>query len=117
MPDGIKIILSDGKTVQGQPIREITVDPTSYYADRMQSVKWTLSGNNAGFFTLVFPHGTPFADNEIHSGESKDPKVAERRVIDPAVDRYHYYVAVAGLNGAGETDVFLIAGCPEIIIR
>jgi hypothetical protein len=92
-------------------VREIVVDPTSYYAGAGQTVRWELAGEDAAFFTLVFPRGSPFDDREVHSAN----KLAEKRVTAGPPKRFHYYVAVA--DDGEVPDIHLIAGCPEIIIR
>ncbi|MFN2548573.1 MAG: hypothetical protein ABR567_14155 [Myxococcales bacterium] len=116
MPNDIEIVLEESKSVNGQPIREITVRPTSYYTSAGQPVTFRLRGTNAFFFTLFFPYGTPFDDSEIHSNGSASPPAVNTSAA-AEFGRYHYYVAVAGTDANGRDDVFVIAGCPEIIIR
>jgi|SRR5215468_10105706 len=94
-------------------VRELVVDPTSYYAESGEDVHWELRGEDAAFFTLIFPRGSPFEDDEVHSDSKMQ---AQKRVNAAAPKRFHYYVAVAD-SDAENPDIFLIAGCPEIIIR
>src|SRR5262249_61713070 len=82
-------------------VRELVVDPTSYYAESGEDVHWELRGEDAAFFTLIFPRGSPFEVDEVHSdttmggqkrGNAVAPRTLKSYVADADSDREHAYL-------------------------
>jgi hypothetical protein len=99
---------TDGMSVRARPIH---VHPTQQYVAHGDPIEFSLKQDDGITFTVVFPDGSPFVTDEIHS---RGALTSQELTVVGGKDKrpYHYYVAVAT-----KKDIYLIASCPEIIIR
>jgi hypothetical protein len=109
----VTIALEPEVTLRGgkPPVRARPIDvrPAQRPATKGNQIVFKLLSEDAKTFTLIFPDGSPFAFDEIHA---RGRTSARCTVTAEEKRSFHYYVAIA----TGDS-VFLIASCPEIIIR
>lgn len=95
----------------------VTFHPTSLRVhvedEDADTVTWEYDG---GDFTIAFAETTPFDWVERH-GHKSIAKQPLRDSVDPGT--YHYRAAVAKprVTAGGGVEIFMVAGCPDIIVE